>query len=175
MSTNPPEPQGQPTPPPAYSPPADSAPSGYPAANYAPPVGEPAPKTKGPAGLGIIAFAASVAGIVIGSILAFMGGLQTGGLGQYAEVSSGSGTVDGNSLPPEGQQMLITAGILTFSAFAVWGVLALWGLIQGIIAAVKNRGRGWGIAAIVLAVIGIGAVVTFYGIGLAAGVAPYAS
>jgi len=175
MSTNPPEPQGQPTPPPAYSPPAGSQPSGYPAANYAPPANQAEPKTKGPAGLGIIAFAASLAGAVIGSILALIGGMQTGALGQYAEVSSGSGTVDGSSLPPEGQQMLITAGILIFAAFAVWGILALWGFIQGIVAAVKNRGRVWGIVAIVIAVLGIGAVATFYGIGIAAGVAPYVS
>lgn len=87
--------------------------------------------------------------------------------------SDGTWTLDGNSVPTEGQQVALNAALLTFAAFAVWGVLALWGLIQGIIAAVKNRGRGWAIAAIVIAVLGVGAVAIFYGIGVAAGVAPF--
>ncbi len=170
MSTNPPDPQGPSTPPPAYQPPAGSAPAG----SYAPPPsGDVAPRTKGPARLGIIAFAASVAAAVIGSIIAFIAGMQTGALAQYAEVSDGGSTTDVSALPPEGQQLLVSAGVLAFVAFAVWGALALWGLIQGIIAAVKNRGRGWGIAAIIIAVLGVGAVSLFYGIGVAAGVAPY--
>src|SRR3546814_17869108 len=91
MSTNPPDPQGQPTPPPpysqptpppAYSPPGDPGASGYPAEGYAPPVGEPAPKTKGPATLGVIAFLAALGGIVIGSILAFVAGMQLGAIGR---------------------------------------------------------------------------------------------
>lgn len=181
MSTNPPDPQGQPTPPPAYSqpapppayaPPGDSGPSGYPAAGYAPPVGEPAPKTKGPSTLGVIAFLAALAGIVIGSILAFVGGMQLGSLAQYAQTGSdGSVSIDGDSLPVEAQQIAVASGVLVFVAFVVWGLLALWGLIQGIFAAVKNRGRVWGIIAIVLAVIGVGAVATFYGIGAIAGAA----
>lgn len=176
MSTNPPDPQGQPTPPPAYSqptpPPAYSPPGDAGTPGYAPPVGEPAPKTKGPSTLGVIAFLAALGGIVIGSILAFVAGMQLGGLAQYAQAGSdGSVSIDGDSLPVEAQQIAVASGVLVFVAFAVWALLALWGLIQGIFAAVKNRGRVWGIIAIVLAVIGVGAVATFYGIGVVAGAA----
>ena len=71
--------------------------------------------------------------------------------------------------------MGLAAGALVVSAFLVWGVLALWGFIQGIIAAVKYRGRGWGIAAIVLAVIGGGIVFAFFLVGVGIGAAPYAT
>lgn len=180
MSTNPPDPQGQPTQP-AYQPPAGSSEPGYPpaspapAGSYAPPPSEDrGPRPKGPSGLGVIAFVAALAGALIGSILAFIGGLQTGGLVQYGELRpDGSYSVDPNSVPVEAQQLAVSAALLTFAAFAVWGILALWGFIQGIIAAVKNRGRGWAIAAIVIAVLGVGAVAIFYGIGAAAGVAAY--
>jgi hypothetical protein len=169
MSSNTPDPHNQPAPPPAYQPPAGSTAAGsYPP----PPAGEPATGTKGPARLGIIAFVAALAAAVIGSVIAFIAGMQGGSLAQYADVTGGS-TVDADSLPPEGQQLAISAGVLAFVAFAVWGILALWGLIQGIVAAVKNRGRGWGIAAIVIAVLGVGAVAIFYGVGVAAGIAPY--
>ena len=39
-------------------------------------------------------------------------------------------------------------------AFWAGTVLGTWALVQGIVAIVKDRGRGWGIAAVVLAVIG---------------------
>jgi len=126
--------------------------------------------------LGIIAFAAALAGALIGSILAFLAGMQFGGLGAYLDISSdGTATFTGSSVPPEAEQIAVTATVLSIAAYAVWGILALWGFIQGIIAAVKNRGRVWGIVAIVIAVIGVGAVSIFYGVGLAAGVAPYVS
>ncbi|MCK6067724.1 MULTISPECIES: hypothetical protein [Microbacterium] len=163
MSNTSPDPANQPTPPPAY--PAPSAPAG----GYAPAAGQPTGKEKGPARLGIIAFAASLAGAVIGSIIAFIAGMQFGGLVAYTD---SSGNFSG-AVPPEAEQIAVTSVVLAVVAFVVWGALALWGFIQGIIAAVKNRGRVWGIVAIVLAVIGVGAVSMFYGIGAAAGAAPY--
>lgn len=183
MSTNPPDPHGQPAAPGASQPPA-APPAGtnYPAPSSSTPAGSYAPppvddrgrKPKGPSGLGLVAFIAALAGAVIGAILAFMAGSQFGNLAQYAEVQpDGSWSLDANTVPAEGQQVAVNAALLTFAAFAVWGILALWGLIQGIVAAVRNRGRGWGIAAIVIAVLGVGAVATFYGIGVAAGVAPH--
>ncbi|QEW03664.1 hypothetical protein [Microbacterium lushaniae] len=163
MSSTSPDPANQPTPPPAY--PAPSAHAG----GYAPAAGQPTGTQKGPARLGIIAFAASLAGAIIGSIIAFIAGMQIGGLGAYVD---SNGNVSG-AVPPEAEQIAVTAGLLSIVAFLVWGILALWGFIQGIVAAVKNRGRVWGIVAIVLAVIGVGAVSMFYGIGAAAGFAPY--
>lgn len=161
------------TPPPAPEP--YDARSGAP--RYAPPADEFAAsgaRAKGARGLGLIAFVVALAGAVIGSILGFIGGMQSGSLAEYVDIT-GTTQVDPSTIPPEGQNAAVVGGILTLAAFVVWGALALWGLIQGIIAAVKNRGRGWGIAAIVVAVLGIGAVLTFASIGLAVGAGPYLS
>jgi hypothetical protein len=162
---------------PAYESPAASsqppapayAPGAYPAASAA---GEPGVKPKGPSTLGIIAFVAALAGVIIGSILVFVGGQALGGVVQY---TGSSGTVDANTLPAEAQDALASGGVLTFVGFLVFGILALWGFIQGIVAVVKKRGRGWGIAAIVLAVVGLGIVGTMWGFGFGAGAAPYLS
>jgi hypothetical protein len=175
-----------PPPPEPYNPPpatrAEAAQSGYtapPAGDASPPAayGAPAPaaRPKGSSRLGVIAFLAALLGIIIGSILATIGGMQTGSLTQYADYSTGTGTLDYDSVPQSVQQMGIAAGLLTVAAFLVWGAFALWGFIQGIVAAVKNRGRGWGIAAIVLAVIGGGIVLIFLTVGVGIGAAPYMS
>lgn len=139
------------------------APSAYAAPDYAP--GHRAPVSKK---LGIIAFVASLLAVVIGAILAFVAGLQAAGIAQYADTSTGQ--VDPSTLPPGAEQSAIAVGVLSVAAFAVYGILGLWGFIQGIIAAVKNRGRGWGIAAIIIAVLGGIVVVTALGVGAAAGV-----
>jgi hypothetical protein len=116
----------------------------------------------------------SLAAVVIGSILALLGGIQSGSLAQFADVANGTATLDPETLPEAANQIGLAAGALSVSAFLIWGVLALWGLIQGIVAAVKNRGRGWAIAAIILAVLGGGVVLVVFGIGAVIGAAPYA-
>jgi hypothetical protein len=177
MSTIPPEPSGsqpsyQPPAPGASAPPPAYAPApGYDAAPPAAYAAGPGTKPKGPSTLGIVAFVASLAAVIIGSILAFMAGQSLGSVVEY----SGSSTVDVETLPADAQQALATGGLLSVAAFGIFGILALWGFIQGIVATVKNRGRGWGITAIVLAVIGGGFVAMFYGFGFAAGAAPYLS
>ncbi len=47
-------------------------------------------------------------------------------------------------------------GWVLMAELAFWAgtILGIWALVQGIIATVKNRGRGWGIAALVIALIG---------------------
>lgn len=135
---------------------ADPSVAGAPAAAaYAPYTdAKPTPSKK----LGVIAFIASLLAVVVGSILAFAAGLQSAGLAQYGDLETGQ--IDPNALPPGAEQSAILVATLSVLAFVVFGVFALWGLIQGIIAAVKNRGRGWAIAAIILAVLG-GIVVVF--------------
>ncbi|WP_314456540.1 hypothetical protein [uncultured Microbacterium sp.] len=161
MSTTPPPPEPY-NPPPTRSE-AQPAPGGYAAPAYAPEHRGPVSKK-----LGIIAFVVSVLAVVVGAILAFVAGVQTGGLGQY--VDSSTGQVDPESLPPGAEQSAIAVAALSVAAFVVYGILGLWGFIQGIIAAVKNRGRGWGIAAIVIAVLGGIIVITALGVGAAVGV-----
>lgn len=151
---------------------AEAAQSSYAAPPVAAPAG-PASATKGPRGLGLIAFVVSLVAVVIGSILGLLGGIQSGSLAQFPAFTDGSSTIDPETLPASASQIGLAAGVLSVSAFLVWGVLALWGFIQGIIAAVKNRGRGWGITAIVLAVVGGGVVLVFFGVGAVIGAAPY--
>lgn len=171
-----PEPQGSQ---PAYQPPTpgDSAPPPvapqYPAGSYpAPPVEQPTAKTKGPGTLGVVAFLVSLVAITAGSILGYVAGSTLGGLAQYGTVSS-DGTYVLDSLPAAAESVAATGGVLTFVTFAVFGVLALWGFVQGIVAAVKNRGRGWAIAAIILAVIGGIFVFIAFTVGAGVGAAPY--
>jgi hypothetical protein len=174
VSSTPPPPEPYDTPPVTR---AEAAQSGYPAASagYAAPAPTaPAGRAKGSRGLGLIAFVVSLAAVVIGSILALLGGIQSGSLAQFADVANGTATLDPETLPEAANQIGLAAGALSVSAFLIWGVLALWGLIQGIVAAVKNRGRGWAIAAIILAVLGGGVVLVVFGIGAVIGAAPYA-
>ena len=77
----------------------------------------------------------SLVAIVIGSLLAALGGIQSGSLAQFADYSGGTATIDPGMLPESANQTAIAAGVLTVSAFLAWGVLALWGFIQGIVAA----------------------------------------
>lgn len=168
-TTPPPEPYN---PPPATR--ADAAAqAGSPApAGYQPPAAAP---VKNSNRLGLIALLVAIAGVVIGSILAFVGGLQSGALVQYASTGSGGTEIDASTLPESARQAAASAGLLTVAGFLVFGVLGLWGFIQGIVATAKNRGRGLGIAAIVIAVLGGVVVSIFLGIGAAAGAAPYMS
>lgn len=168
MSSTPPPPEPH-TPPPATR--AEASQAAY-TAPPATPTGQTS-ATKGPRKLGVIAFVVALAGIVLGSILAFIGGIQSGSLAQYASMADGTTTIDPNTLPPGAEQIGIAAGLFSVAGFLVWGVLALWGFIQGIVAAVKNRGRGWGIAAIILAVLGGIVVFVSLGIGAGIGAAPY--
>lgn len=175
-----------PPPPEPYNPPpatrAEAAQSGYaaPQAGSATPpaaYGAPAPvaRPKGSSRLGLIALLAALLGIILGSILSGIGGYQSGTLVQYADYANGTTDIAYESLPPAAQQTAIAGGLLSVAGFLVWGAFALWGFIQGIIATVKNRGRGWGIAAIVLAVIGGGVVFAVLGIAATAAAAQYVS
>jgi hypothetical protein len=172
MSTTPPEDAGRPayTPPPSASPEsASSVPGHAPAPGYAPPPPAAERRAKGPSGLGIVAFVAALAGAIVGGVLAYIAGLQLGPLATLS--SNGQTTVDPSDLTPEMQQAAATGGLLAVVAFVAMFVLALWGFIQGIVAAVRNRGRAWGIVAIVVAVLAWLPVVIMLGVGTAAGLA----
>lgn len=175
MTSTPPPPEPH-NPPPATRAEAAQSGSSVPSSAYAAPA-SPAenarPKTSNR--LGLIAFVASLLGVVIGSILATFGGIQSGSLAQFASSVDSTGTLDPEALPESANQIGLLAGLLIVAAFLVWGAFALWGLIQGIIAAVKNRGRGWGIAAIILSVVGGAIVLVVFLVAAGIGAAPYAS
>lgn len=95
-----------------------------------------------PKGLGLTA--------MILSVLAMLGGI-------IAAIALAIAIIDGEkngrrlSDIPSDQQLVITLWALTF---IFWTLLGLAGLVMGIIATVKRRGRGLGITAIILAILG---------------------
>jgi hypothetical protein len=119
---------------------------------------------------------------VVAFALAVIAALGATILGSIAGYSIGLGTGRDVMLDPTGIDFdwsILTPvrGWVLLGELAFWGgtILGIWALVQGIIAIAKNRGRGWGIAAVVIAVIGPIA----FGIGvqafLAAGFASGAS
>ncbi|MET0734369.1 MAG: hypothetical protein ABWY55_01795 [Microbacterium sp.] len=153
-------------PPTGYAPPAGYAPpSAYTsaappyAAPYVAPVGygpqpsySPAPPTSsgGSSALGLVALfaalAAAVGASIGGAIAAFNIGL---GVGQEIAMRSIDAGFDWSILTPVREWVLL--GELSFWAGTILGV---WALIQGIVAIVKRRGRGQGIAAVAIAALG---------------------
>ncbi len=175
-------------PPPGYGPPA--APNS-PAPAYAPPAGyvrpaqgygpyvpqqtafppQSAPPAPGGAGLGVIAFVLALIAAVGASIAGAVAAFNVGrGTGREIALQPTSTDFDWSLLAPVREWVL-------FGEIAFWvgTVLGTWALVQGIVATVKNRGRGWGIAAIVVAVLGPMAFAiglqAFAVLGLAAGAA----
>lgn len=61
--------------------------------------------------------------------------------------------VDGLDGVTEEQQSSLATQFGLMGTQILWGLLGLWGLIQGIVAAVTDRGRRSGVAAIVIAVL----------------------
>jgi hypothetical protein len=141
----PPAGYGQPT---AYAPPAGYA---RPPQGYGPftPHSSP-PVSRGGAGLGIVALVLAVVttltATVLGSYASYFIGM---GAGSEIAMRPVSVDFDWSILTP-------VRGWVLLGELAFWcgTVLGVWALAQGIVATVKNRGRGWGIAAIVVAIVG---------------------
>lgn len=168
-----------PGPPPYGQPPAPygQRPYGPPPGAYGqPPYGQAAPSwpsqrpaANGSATLGIIAFVvAAVAGILVPVLGAVAGYAIGDGVGAELGDMPASADFDLAILAP-------VRGLVLFAEITFWTgtVLGIGALIQGIVAAVKARGRGWAIAAIVIAalgpiVYGTLAYILFF-VGLAAG------
>ena len=165
-------PQGWASPPAgAYAPPP----------GYAPPVGYPvppaaasvsaygAPATAKRSALGLVALALALVATIGASLFAAIASFQIG-LGAGREISSRpfTGDFDWSVLTPVRDWVLMGE-----VSFWVGTAIGVWALVQGIVAVVKGRGRGAGIAAVVIAALGpiaFGAVVQgFLTAGLAAG------
>ncbi|HYJ50062.1 MAG TPA: hypothetical protein VEX12_09105 [Microbacterium sp.] len=155
-------PAAQPQSPPAYEPPMHSY--ATPPHVYAPPSGYAAPpqgygpyvpvarvaRAAGSSGLGVVAFLlavlAAVGATILGSIAAYRIGLGTG---REIALRPLDIDFDWSILAPVREWVLVGE-----VAFWVGTVLGIWALVQGIVAIVKGRGRGWAVAAVVLAVLG---------------------
>ena len=143
-----PTPQPQSPTPHAYAPPHGYAP---PPQGYGPYVPLPAaPRVRRGAGPGIVAFVlallATVGATVVGSIAGYGIGIGTG---RSIALQPMDVDFDWSILSPVRDWVLL--GEIAFWAGTVLGT---WALVQGIVAIVKDRGRAWGIAAVILAVLG---------------------
>ncbi|WP_205834607.1 hypothetical protein [Microbacterium salsuginis] len=156
-----------------FAPPAGyAAPAGYPAAAGYPGAGAQyatgAPATRGRA-LGTVALVLALLATVGASLLAAIASFNIG-LGTGRQIAMGAlGTdFDWSILTPVRDWVLM--GEIAFWAGTVIGI---WALVQGIVAIATRRGRGAGIAAVVIAAVGpviFGAVVQgFLTTGFAAG------
>ncbi|WP_426320382.1 hypothetical protein [Microbacterium sp. E-13] len=153
-------------PPPRYAPPP-----GYAVTQAAASVSPSGPAARAPRGaaLGITALILSVIATVGASLLAAIASFRIG-LGAGREISSRpfDADFDWSILTPVRDWVLLGE-----VAFWVGTAVGLWALVQGIVAIVTARGRGAGIAAVIIAALGpvaFGAVVQgFLTAGLASG------
>ena len=124
--------------------------------------------------VGVVAFVLGLASLVIGVI----GGYVMGSALANSSALSDLVPTDG-STPDQGQlQQQLMNDPNVVSQIGVGGVIAgiaailgLWALVQGIIAIATKRGRGWGVFAIILAVVAtIATFGTYIGVAAAAAV-----
>lgn len=132
------------------------------AAPYAAPPRAPyvAPPSAGGSALGIIALIVGLAALIIAPTIAAFAGYSVGvGLGDELALRQFSSDIDIRILAPVRDAVL-------WCEIAFWAgtVLGIWAVVQGIVAIVKRRGRGPGIAAVVAAALGpIAFLIVLYG------------
>ena len=139
MSIPPPEPT--PTNPPAF-PAQQPYPGAYPAQYYAAPPNRS--KT-----LGVVAFVAGAVVLVLSVTISVIIGNLLGALIQPGTSFSQGFEAGANSTDPG----VAFGGLLVVVQLLIGTGLGVWAFVQGIVAARQSRGRGWGVAAIVLAVV----------------------
>lgn len=142
--------------------------TGYPPAGYYADTAQVTPTAKKPGGLGLVALLLALAAAVVAPLVGAVAAFQVGA-GAQLDASSASAWADLSFLSPVREWVLLGE-----VAFWVGTVLGVWAIVQGIVAIVKRRGLGTGIAAIAVAVLGLfifGSVV--YGAGIAGIVTTY--
>lgn len=131
---------------------------------YAPPTGyAPPPQGYGPyvplpaagrvrrgAGLGVVALVLAVLAAVGATILGAIAGYGIGlGTGRSLALPAMDLQFDWSILTPVREWVLLGE-----IAFWTGTALGTWALVQGIVAIVQDRGRGWGLAAVIVAALG---------------------
>ena len=106
--------------------------------------------------VGVVAFVLGLLALVLGVIGGYIIGSALANSGALSDLVQGGST----TITPEQAQGQILDDPAVRSQFlggaavvGVAAVLGLWALVQGIIAVVLKRGRGWGVFAIILAVV----------------------
>ncbi|WP_251450449.1 hypothetical protein [Microbacterium sp. Marseille-Q6648] len=146
-------PPGSPATPPAAGPHGMPAGYGGPGARYAPPGMPPvatAPAAPATPALGIVslvlALIAAVGATLVGAWAAFRIGM---GAGSEIALRPMDMNVDWSVLSPVRDLVLLAE-----ASFWIGTVLGVWALVQGVVAILRRRGRGYAIAAVVIAVFG---------------------
>ncbi|WP_211160190.1 MULTISPECIES: hypothetical protein [Microbacterium] len=140
-------------PPIGYAPPQGyAAPAGYggPGSGTAPIFGASAESARGGRTLGIVALVLSLIATV-GAAIAVAPAAFGIGLGAGKELASRPLSADFDWAVLTGVRDWV---LLAETAFWIGTALGVWALVQGIVALVKGRGRGWAIAAVIIAALG---------------------
>jgi len=136
------------------------------------------PRPAGPPTLGAVAFILSLLAAVAAPIAASFAGWGIGaGIGaqQLTDLSEANASTSAMlaALTPVRGQVLVAE-----IAFWAGTILGIWAIVQGIVAITRHRGRGFGIAAIIVAAVGPLAyfvlLLIFLGMGAAGAVPPNA-
>jgi hypothetical protein len=136
------------------------------------------PRPAGPGTLGAVAFILSLLAAVVVPIVASFAGWGIGaGIGaqqltDLSEANASSSEMLAALTPVRGQVLV------TEIAFWAGTILGIWAIVQGIVAIARRRGRGFGIAAVIVAAIGpivfFVLLLIFLGLGAAGSVPPNA-
>ncbi|MDN4641501.1 hypothetical protein QCD70_14695 [Agreia sp. PsM10] len=161
-----PESQQQPQPPAPHTPAAPAQQSPFAASSHVPSAAvfhnaPPAlPKT-----LGVVAFIAALVVLVFALVLSVVAGLAFAPLA--GQMITDGGTIDQSAVSAD-DPGVAAFGVLSMAYFVGGTLLGLWALVQGLIATIKKRGRGFGIVAMALAVATpVISFVVFYGVTFA--------
>ncbi|PRB05342.1 hypothetical protein [Microbacterium sp. MYb64] len=143
-----------------------------PAGGYADPYA-PAARPAGGPGLGrvalLLALLATVVLTIVGAVLAWQVGHGIGSSTDLTALENRVSSDDLSFLTPV-RDLILWVEITTWTATA----LGIWALVQGIVAIAKRRGRGPGIAAVIIAALGpfvyglVGYIVFIVALGVAA-------
>lgn len=157
----------------------EQRPTQHPYAAAAAPAGVGAPTWQGyqepPARkktLGVIAFVLGVLSLVVGVVGGYLIGSALAGSGALDGLVQGGSTATPDQQELQRQLMEDPAAMSKVGTGAlvvgIAAILGLWAIVQGIIAIATKRGRGWGVFAIVLAVVAtIATFVTYTGVAVA--------
>jgi len=101
--------------------------------------------------LGVVAFVVAVLALVVAVIGGYLFGAAFGGSDAFRQSIE-----NGGATPSDADIMALTtssSAVIGSVLFYLGTALGLWAIVQGIVAAITKRGRGWGVFAIILAVV----------------------
>jgi hypothetical protein len=120
--------------------------------------------------VGVVAFVLGLVALVLGVVVGYLFGTAIVNSQAFDDVlqNGGSTTPDASAFSDlQGSPELAVAGGLAI----LGSILGIWAIVQGIIAIVTKRGRGWGVFGLILAVLGPIALFVVYAAVAAAAVA----